>query len=297
MYVDEWLRQAELAFLNAPFRPNGWATAMQHLADVTRTRVAQLIGVGGPLQLPLNLLTEQPHDPHGHISNPLLYGPANWRINTTKRPMTLEHEPHYNAYRERRGVSFYDDAVSDLDLPFGCQSALLMDSRGIVGVSLLRSSREGPCDAGVLDAFAYLTRQAQRAMRVHLALGEEASELMLGGLVGQPEATLLLDRYGNVCAMTQAAEALFDRAGDLQLDGHALRLADPAEDRALAAAFHRLLASDGVRGPVLHVCRIGCCPAQPGGRWRIVVARVPAVAHGFGFEPQLAVTVQPVPAA
>lgn len=294
MYLDNQLRQAELAYLNAPFSPDGWAVAMGQLAAVTKTRIAQLIGVGGPLALPLNLFTEQLHDPHGHLNNPLLYGPANWRINTTKRPMTLEHEPHYQAYREQRGSSFYDDAVSDLDLPHGCQSALLLDSSGIVGISLLRSSREGPCDAEVLDAFAYLSRHAQRALRVQLALGHEAADLMLSGLHGRPEATILLDRYGYVCAMTEAAEALFDIPDGLRLEGHALHLPDAMEDRAFVAALHRLLTSDGVHGPVLHQSRIGCSAARPLGRWRLYVARLPDVPHAFSFEPQLAVTLKPI---
>ena len=293
MHLDNRLRQAELAFLNAPFSPDGWAVAMGGLAAATRTRTAQLIGVGGPLTLPLNLLTEQLHDPHGHLTNPLLYGPANWRINTTHRPMTLEHEPHYRAYREQQGSSFYDDAVSDLDLPHGCQSALIMNPGGIVGISLLRSSREGPCDAEVLGAFATLVRHAQRALRVQLALGHEAADLMLSGLHGRQEATLLLDRYGSVCAMTHAAEALFDLPDGLCLEGHALRLPDAKEDRAFVAALHRLLTSDGVHGPVLHQSRIGCSPARPGGRWKLYVVRLPAVPNRFSFEPQLAVTLKP----
>lgn len=294
MIRDDSLREVELAFLNAPFRADGWLAAMRGLAAVTGTRVAQLIGVGGPMALPLNLLTECPHDPHGHIGNPLLYGPINWRINTTERPMTLEHEPHYRAYRERGGTSMYDDAVSDLDMPFGCQSALIMDANGIIGVSLLRSSREGPCDAEVLDIFRRLARQAQRAVRVQLALGYEAAEMMLGGLADRPEATLLLNRFGHVCAATPAAEALFDHPQGLRLEGQGLRLASIGESRALAAAQARLLLGDGTRGPVLHESRVGACTLRPGGRWRLFLCRLPALPHALGFEPHLAVTLKPL---
>ncbi len=294
MHQDDRLDHVGLAFLNAPFEPDGWAVAMRQLARATRTSIAQLIGAGRPMALPLNLLTEQPDDPHGHINNPLLYGPENWRINATRQAMTLEYEPHYRTYREQHPGSIYDDAVSDLDLPYGCQSALMFDADCLVGISLLRSSREGPCNAEILHAFSRSVRQAQRAMRVQLALGQDLAETMLSGLIGRPEATLLLDRYGHLCSMTEAAEKLFDHPHGLRLETLLVRLADRAEDASFAAAVGRLLASDGLTGAVLHEGRAGRCDRHPGGRWRLIIARLPASARGFGFEPQLAVTLKPL---
>ena len=267
---------------------------MRALADVTGTRIAQLIGVGGPLPLPLNLLTEYPHDPHGHIGNPLLYGPVNWRINSTERPMTLEHEPHYQAYRARRTTSMYDDAVSDLDLPHGCQSALMYGADGIVGISLLRSSREGPCDAEVLDCFSLLARQAQRALRVQLALGQEAADLMLSGTASQRGATLLLDRFGSLCSATPTGERMMEDDGPFRLSGLMPILRNPAEDGALRQALGRLMASGEGRGPVLHRMIVGRSVEHPAGQWDLFAARLPRQEHGLGFDPEVAVTLRPL---
>lgn len=291
---DELLREAELAFLNAPFRDGGWQEAIALLAVATGSRTAQLLGIGGPLQLSLNILSDTPTDPNRHLGNPLLHGPANWRIGVTDRPMQLRHERHYAAYRGAQDTSYYDDACSDLDIPFGCQMPLLLDSDGLLGMALLRSSREGPCDAVVLERFSRLARSAQRAVRVELALGQEMAETMLSGLGGRNEATILLDRYGQLAALTESAERLFDHPAGLVLDGQRLRLANRHEDRHLGNALARLLASDGVNGPMLHQCRIGRSPEAPRGHWRLVIVRLPAVAHGFGFEPQLALTLLPL---
>lgn len=294
MSVDQRLREAELAFLNAPFRPDGWLHAIRQLAAVTGSAVAQLCG-GGLNSLTFNYFSEERHDPHGHLVNPVIYGPENWRINTTHRARTIEFERDYAAYRAVRPTSFYDDAVSDLDLPFGCQSALMMDQNGMTGMALLRSSRNGPCTPETIAQFAVLARQAHRATRVQIALGEEAAELMVSGTAGRHECTILLDRFGNVLALTEAAELLFDEAQALTMRGHRVTLTNKAEDRALEAACARLMASDGVSGPLLHETVVGRSAATPQGRWRLVAVRLGGEAKGLlCFEPQLALTFTPL---
>lgn len=294
MAVDDLLREADLAFLNAPFRDGGWAEAVAMLATATGSRSAQLIGIGGPQLLSLNIVSDMPRDPHGHLGNARLHGAINWRVGVTERPMQLRHEQHYASYRGQLDTSDYDDAVSDLDIPYGCQMPLLLDQSGLLGLALLRSSRNGQCDADVLERFCRLSRSAQRGVRVQLALGQEMAETMLAGLAGRTEATILLDRYAQLSALTDAAEALFDHPRGLGLEGQRLRLPDREEDRHLGAAIARLMASDGLSGPVLHECRIGRTADRPQGRWRLVAARLPAIPHGFGFEPQLALTFLPL---
>lgn len=294
MHSDQCLREAELAFLNAPFLESGWQLALEQLSIASRTRTVQLIGVGGPLALSLNLMTSPPHDPNGHLGNPLLYGSANWRINTSAGPLTLEHEPHYRAYRSDRHTEIYDDAVNDLDLPFGCQSALLLDEGSLVGLALLRSGREGVCQADVLDTFARLSWQAQRAARVQLALGREAGEAMLTGPGCGSEATLLLDRFGALVALSAGAEALFDHPRGLRLRGLAVELTDPDEQSILAAALNRLLTGDVLGGPVLHQGVVGRCADRPLGRWRLFATRLPRSLDTLGLAAQLCLTLKPI---
>lgn len=294
MSVDEQVREAELAFLNAPFRDDGWLHAVQQLAGVTGSATAQLCGIAGGMELPHNILSDAPHDPHGHLHNPLLYGRANWRIGVTNGVLSVQHDIHYAAFRSRHPTAFYDDAVSDLDVPFGCQTALSVSGDDLLGLALLRSRRNGPCDEAVLTAFRRLAWQAQRAMRVQIALGQESAELMLAGPSVTGEATLLLDRFGALAALSQAAERLFDEPSGLRLDGLRPLPASRKEADEFDSALTRLLASDGVSGPILHQFALGRSAAHPRGRWRAVLARLPQAACEIGFAPELALTVTPL---
>ena len=295
MSVDQRIRDAEIAFLNAPFNDDGWLHALRQMVFAAGGEVAQLCGGGPGLSLTFNYFSQDRHDPHGHLVNPAMYGEDNWRINCSMgRARTIQDERHYDAYRDGRRAAFYDDAVSDLDLPFGCQTPLMLDQHGLVGLALLRSSRDGRCTPDTLAAFARIARQAHRAVRVQMALGQEGGEQMLAGLVHTAEMTVLLDRQGQVVAMTPAAEALFDCGVGLRLDGLAVRLPGVSEDRAFKAAIARLLASDGRDGPILHEAVAGRCEARPQGHWRLFLTRLPDGGDQLGFAAQFALTLRPL---
>jgi hypothetical protein len=292
VFVDQRVRDAELAFLNAPFAPDGWTEALRLLARATDTGVAQLCGGGEGCPLAFNYMSDPRHDPHRHLENPDLYGPGNWRIGVTHRARTVQFERDYAAYRAHNRLSaFYDDAISDLDLPFGCQSALMLDASGMFGLALLRSTREGPCTPETIERFTIVARQAHRAVRMQMALGEESAALLIGDIADRSEMTILLDRHLNVLAMTELAESLFDQTDGLDMVGLRIAVPNPREDRNFLAACGRLLASDGIDGPLLHETRIGRTEEFPNGRWRAVVVRIGGSVNALGVDPQLAVTL------
>ena len=293
MYFDSQLQQAELALLNAPFEADGWRKAVRAIGEATGTEVVQLVGVGGPLRVAFNVMSAMPDDPHGHMRNMSLLGPGNWRIAVTDKAMAIRHEEHYRAQWVGRGSTDYDDAMSDLDFQFGCHAALLHETHSFTRLGLLRSRREGPCSPEVLQRFACLAQQAERSIRAQLALGEDSAQLMLGGLDGRHEATFLLDRTAQLCALTEAAEAALSQGSGATIEGFTFKLADAAEDAAFGAAFARLMSSDPARDAFIHETRVGRSADFPQGRWRLVAARLPDLPHAFGFEPAVAVTLRP----
>jgi hypothetical protein len=245
--------------------------------------------------LTFNAFSEDRHDPHGHLNNPQLYGPENWRINCTPGgARSVQDERHYAAYRSHNPTTFYDDAVSDLDLPFGCQSPLMLDSGGLVGLALLRSSRDGPCTPDIIAGFTRIARQAHRAVLMQYALGQERGEAMLAGLATSNEMTLLLDRSGGLVALTPSAERIFDLPQGLRFDGTHVRLSRGDEDQALRSAMGRLLAGDGYTGPVVHQAVVGRSDEHPAGLWQLFLTRLPARYDLIGVEAQLAMTLRPL---
>lgn len=287
----EFLRETELALMNAPFDPGGWVRAIDMVARACRSDSANLVAIGGPLLLPLNIFTGPESERAAtDFARPELWGACNWRVRSAGSPMSVQHEAHYAAARAMGGTEEYDDAVSDLNAQYGCQSVLISDERNFLGLALLRGRHEGPSDETVLRRFQHLIRHVQRALRVQLALDGEAAELMLGELETVSSPTFLLDRHGCLCAMTAPAEALLDDHGPAQLSGLAFRLRHPEEDRQLAAAMARLLAAeDGAGGPQMHEMKVGRSAARPAGRWHLSVIRLPRRSDGLGFEAQLVI--------
>lgn len=292
MRSDTSLRDAELAILNAPFEDGGWQLAVQAAADATRSNAAHLLGIGGPLLLPLNVFAGDVPGIEPYLGDPRFHGAINWRVGTVTVPMAIQHEAHYADYRRLHDTSAYDDVASDLDIPFGCQSAVLLDSRNMVGLALLRGRRNGPCTTETLQRFAVLRRQLGRAIRVQMALDGEAAETMVGQLGERQCATILLDRQANLCALSATAEPLFEDSGPLRLAGLAVELRNRAENRLFQDALKRLLASDGHRGAIVHQALIGRCESRPAARWRLYAVRLPHRPHGLGFDPHLALTVK-----
>ena len=286
------LREADLSILNAPFEEGGWERALLTIAEATGSHAAQLLGIGGPMLVPLNIFVGSPAIFRNYIEDPDLHGPCNWRVGSTTVPMAIQHEEHYRAYRQTQPTSDYDDAASDMDIPFGCQSALILDEHNLLGLALLRGRRDGPCDGEVLSRFAHIRHQVGRAVQTQIALDGEASQLMLGNMESLQGATILLDRHGCIAAMTPTAETLFTDRGPFRLSGITVELRDRGENEQLSKMLARLYRSDSSSG--VEKAQIGRLLSDPTGRWQLFVTKLPRrLGHSLGFEPHIAITVKP----
>ena len=282
--------EAALAILNAPFEERGWERAVGAICEATGCHGAHLLGVGGPLVLPLNIVSGLDENIHKYLGNAHLHGRVNWRVGSTTVPMAIQHDIHYAAYRAANDTADYDDAASELDMPFGCQAIVLGDESMFLGIAMMRGRREGPCTPETLGSFAALLPRLQRSVRMQLALDGEAAELMLGDMAALHGATILLDRLGSLSAMTSAAEAAFEEDGPLMLAGLAVRVRDPAQDGRFQRALARLLKCNDVLSTPLHQMNVSLRDRS----WQLVIMRLPDREHGLGFDPHLAVTLRAV---
>ena len=235
-----YLRETELALMNAPFDPGGWKSAIEMVATATGSGAAHLAAIGGPILMPLDIFVGREAERiDDYFSAPELCGASNWRIACIGAPMTIQHERHYAEARALGGAGAYDDAVASLDMRFGCQSALINDERNFLGLALIRSQREGPTDAVVYGRFQHLIRHVQRAVRVQLALDGEAAELMLGELATIHCKVVLLDRHGCLSAVSGSARCLTPRPGLSRRSTASSRSPDRAASAAAALATGR----------------------------------------------------------
>lgn len=287
------LREAELALINAPFAEDGWAHALDRVTWACGGTAANLVGIGGPLHLSLNLFTGRHADrAQLYFTDPALWGACNWRVGASQAPLAVSHDEHYRRYRDAHPPGLtadYDDAVADLDMPHGCQSVLMADPTQFIGLALMRGRDEGACDAESVATFARLAEHAQRSVRAHLAIGGEHAKLVLGNFGDSQSAVMLLDRFGSFCAVSAAAIDLLDRAQILKRSHGRPAAVSRADDVRLQGVIAEMLRLDS--DPVVPSAYREILLGPLTRRLRLCLLRLPGRHSSMGFEPQLALVV------
>ena len=211
------------AFTTAALRPEYWHDALAQLARATGSTHGQIIGIGEGRKVDLNLISD--FDPALIAQGPALgvHDPgANYRIVAAQiaerenRPDIIVHEVDYAAARPLLTSDVYLDFCDRVDIPHGCQTTLVVDGDGLIGLATLRSRRDGPTTASQRATFTRAASLARRGVRLQERLAGEQARLMAGhfDLIGL--AAFILGDRGEMIATTAAAEALLS-AGRLRL--------------------------------------------------------------------------------
>ncbi len=266
-------------FLAAAVQPQRWIDALELLADATGSDHAQLIGIGPGYSLGFNWangLTEaerQLADADGMVSPD-----TNFRVAAGfDAPVgQIIREDRYQAVTPLLRDDRYLDLCRDLDIPFGCQTNVRVDDRGLIGFALLRSHRTGPTTPEAIDIFARAVDSAAAATALQTSLEQEAHQLIAGSFEAMDIACFVLDQRMTVHAMTRPAEALL-RDGVMRLEGGRVTLPVPADDRRLASASNAVAAQRTLLGNV--IVRTGA------GMMVLKLHRLPAREWNMGFAP------------
>lgn len=251
-------------FLTAALEPEKWPEALDKMAGQLRATHGQLIGVGGTRDIPFNIVTN--FERRGLESFAEIDGGsplANYRIAACNQDIVrgrydgILHEKHYDATIPRLATKQYVEWCDEYDIPFGCQTNLVVDQAGIVGLAILRKRKEGRTTVAERRLFAKVAVAARRAVRLQERLEGEQARLLAGAFDAIAAAAFILDAGGRVQAMTASAEKLI-ADGDITLRNRLLQ-AD-ALPLSLAQAVRALTTDGGLD----HVrLRINCPDGRP----------------------------------
>ncbi|WP_088182425.1 helix-turn-helix transcriptional regulator [Sphingobium sp. Z007] len=239
---DPW---ADL-FLSAALEPEKWGDAIKTMADATGSRHGQLIGFGPGASgfnwisdIDASIVTKT-----GAIdqSTPDL----NFRVAADLLPdrPTIVHEAHYDVARQSLRSDAYLDLCSDFDIFDGCQTRLVADNDQMVGLALLRDSKDGRTSQQDRDLFGQIAVHARNAVRLQQAIEQQGFALLSGTFEAMDRACWLLDATGRVGGMTPRAQALLSSSRIRVSDGW-LASARADETRAIGRAMRAVIDPPG----------------------------------------------------
>lgn len=246
---EQWLSIVD-EFAAAAVDQTRWSIALDKLARATGSRAGQLISIGSDAAVPLNLLTNVDPDAQqafvdcgggdpeinprvkAGINAPLLQSLAECDFLTDDEHAT---NPHYR------------DFARPWDVPFICLTTLERRSDLVIGLSVLRSAREGHIGARERAIFDSLAPHVRSAVRMQLALEGKGAELVKGTLEALSSAAFVCGATGKVQALTTQGEALVSSDRGLSLRAHRLRAVHDEDDKMLSDAIQS--ASRGLHRP------------------------------------------------
>lgn len=235
---DKW---AEL-FLSAAIEPDKWDDALKAMATATGSRHGQLIGFGAGAA-PFNWISDIDESVVTKSAAIDQSAPdLNFRVaadGLANNP-AIVHEAHYDIARQSLRSDDYLDLCSDFDIFDGCQTRLWAGRESMIGLALLRDSKDGRSSAEQRALFARIADHAGTAVRLQRAIEQQGFALLSGTFEAMDRACWLLDGTGRVGGMTPRAETLLS-SSRIRINDGWLASERPDETRAMLRAIRMAL--------------------------------------------------------
>lgn len=264
-----------------------WHTALESLADATGSRSGQLLVLGPDATMPLNIMTGIETAAFGKAED---YGVADPQLNPRvgaglAAPIlgTLA-EADFIAPHEHRRHPHYREFAIPFDIPFICLTPLERRERLTVGLSVLRSQRQGHITLEQRKVFAAAAAHFRSAVRTQIALEGRGADLVSGAMEAIGVAAFVCDTAGLVQALTPAAEQFVTAGRGLQLRLKRLIATRASEQKALDEAIQSAAASAPGRPAARTIAVHEPTGAQP--PVVLDVLPLPRAAHAFSFSPR-----------
>jgi len=280
------------AFARAALDGELWLPTLQDLADATASSRAELVGFTAEAPA-FNWTTGIDDACMAHFRSFDAADPGlNFRLAAAERAGVGKtvHEADYAAVMPGLTGEAFVEFCEDWGMTFGCQATLTVEGGLLIGMSVLRSRRDGVTTAGQRALFAALTPHVRAAVRTRAALEGQGAELIAGALQAMATPAFLLDALGQVRNLTPAAEALVSAGDRVRLQSGRLRGSSPREDEALRQAVARAAASAaGMTGEGVVALRGANGQGEP---LVLDIHVLPREPWTFGFRPSVLVVAR-----
>lgn len=251
-------------FMQAALQPDAWLDALDTLASHTGSSHGQLIGVGGAREIPFNIVTNFGGGLVEHFASRGWGAEThNFRVAASNRHVERGYydpvlfEDHYDREIPQLISADYVDWCEQIGIPFGCQTNLVIDDFGVVGLATLRNRKDGRTTPPQRKTFASGARAARRAVRLQEKLEGEQAKLLAGAFDAISVSAFIIDARGRLLANSIGADAMLG-AGDVRLSGRSIDAA--GAPFSLHHAVRALIADSGPR----HVrTKIETAPGRP----------------------------------
>lgn len=257
---EHWLKLAD-NFSNAALGASSWDLALAGLAEACGARGGQLIGFGADAAIPFNLVTgADPQMGPDLVSvnggDPKVNPRVRAALTASELQVLVDNDYVVDDEMIRPGP--YADMCRKYDFPFVCQTNLIKEDGLLIGLAVLRTSRQGHITREDRDAFKVIAPHVRAAVRTQMILEGRGAELLAGALESMSFAAFACDRHGRVRAMTPTAEKLARENSSVRLKLGYLQAASHADDLVLCEAIYEAAHRSGpkktrlVRTVVLH---------------------------------------------
>jgi DNA-binding CsgD family transcriptional regulator len=235
---EDWLTLAD-AFHAAALDGEGWYEALAGLAQATGSQHGQLVCMTDRGDS-LNLLTNvDPTLPRAFVDA----GGTDPRVNPRRRaglahpPLTIIAETDFITPDDVKRDTHYQEFAVPWDVPYICLTTLERRRDLLVGLSVIRTRRQGHIDETGRRLFASLAPHVRAAVRTSMSVGNQRAALLTDTFDKLGMAAFICDQAGNVLRHTPAAEKLCAAGSGLLLRRGKIGASRPAEHAALETAI------------------------------------------------------------
>lgn len=280
------------AFSAAPFEEQGWIEALDRLARATGSQTGQLMAFAPDGPAPLNWMADDELDRLAEFERA---GGTDPDVNPRMRAgmaaplLKVLTDDELVPPEVRRRSRFFAELLPRYDRPHFCAVGLVRQEKLIVGLSVLRTRRQGEISRVQRALFSAVAPHVRAAAQTQMALDHQGAQLIAGTLETMSTAAFVCDRHGRVRAMTPAAEALLDGGRPLWLKNGVLRAGTPSESAALAEAMARAVDGNPAGGPFVKPVVLARGLEQP---LVLEVLSLPHRSYAFHFAPRALVVAR-----